>query len=53
LRGLPGDSRLLAHYGACLAVLGERDKARETLDAALAANPDNAEALAARTGLDA
>ena len=39
LRALPGDSRLLGHYGACLAALGERDKARETLDAALAADP--------------
>ena len=48
LRSLPGDSRLLAHYGICLAALGERDKARETLDAALAANPDNDEALNAR-----
>ncbi len=33
LRGLPGDARLLAHYGICLAALGERDRARETLDA--------------------
>jgi hypothetical protein len=33
--------------------LGERDKARETLDAALAADPNNADALAARTALDA
>ena len=53
LRGLPGDSRLLGHYGACLAALGERDKARETLDAALAADPNNAEALDARMSLDA
>ena len=53
MRGLPGDPRLLAHYGICLAALGERDKAREILDEALAANPHNAEVLAARTGLDA
>ena len=53
LRGLPGDSRLLANYGICLAALGERDRARETLDAALAADPNNADALAARAGLDA
>ena len=46
-------NRLLANYGACLAALGERDKARETLDAALAADPNNAGALAARAGLDA
>ena len=53
LRSLPGDSRLLGHYGACLAVLGDKDKARETLDAALAADPNNAEALATLAGLDA
>jgi Flp pilus assembly protein TadD len=53
LRGLPGDSRLLGHYGTCLAALGERDKARETLDAALAADPNNAEAMTARLSLDA
>ena len=53
LRGLPGDSRLLAHYGICLAALGEQDRARETLDAALAADPNNEEALLARAGLDA
>jgi Tfp pilus assembly protein PilF len=44
---------LLTHYGACLAALGERDKARETLDAALAADPNNTEALATRASLDA
>ena len=43
----------LANYGMCLAALGETDRARETLDAALAANPDNAEALEARAKLDA
>ena len=53
LRSLPGDARLLANYGMCLAALGETDRARETLDAALAANPDNAEALEARAKLDA
>ena len=53
LRGLPGHSQLLGHYGICLAALGETDKARETLDAALAADPNNAEALEARAGLDA
>ncbi len=53
LRGLPGDTRLLGHYGICLAALGERDRARETLDAALAADPNNEEALLARAGLDA
>jgi Flp pilus assembly protein TadD len=53
LRILPGDARLLAHYGACLMALGEHDQARETLDAALAADPGNAEALAARVRLDA
>ena len=53
LRGLPGDSRLLTNYGICLVALGERDRARETLDEALAANPNNNDALAARAGLDA
>ena len=53
LRALPDDSRLLAHYGICLAALGELDRARETLDAALAADPNNEEALLARAGLDA
>jgi Flp pilus assembly protein TadD len=53
LRGLPGDSRLLGHYGVCLAALGEKDKAREALDAALAANPNNAEALDAMVKLGA
>ena len=52
LRGLPGDARLLTNYGICLAALGDKDRARETLDAALAANPNSAEALAARTSLD-
>lgn len=52
LRVLPGDARLLVNYGLCLAALGDRDKARETLDAALAANPDNDEALLARAELD-
>jgi Tfp pilus assembly protein PilF len=50
---MPTDARLLANYGTCLAALGEKDKARETLDAALAANPDSEEALAARMKLDA
>jgi len=53
LRGLPGDSRLLGNYGICLAALGEKDKAREALDAALAANPNNAEALDAMVKLGA
>jgi Tfp pilus assembly protein PilF len=53
LRALPGDARLLANYGICLAALGERDRARETLDNALAADPNNDEALAARASLDA
>jgi Flp pilus assembly protein TadD len=53
LRGLPGDPRLLANYGICLVALGERDKARETLEAALATDPTNKEALAARAALDA
>ena len=35
------------------AALGERDKARETLDSALAADPNNVEALTARAGIDA
>ncbi len=46
-------SRLLGHYGICLAALGEKDKAREALDAALAANPNNAEALDALVKLGA
>jgi Flp pilus assembly protein TadD len=53
LRSLPGDSRLLGHYGICLAALGEKDKAREALDSALAANPNNAEALDALVKLGA
>jgi Tfp pilus assembly protein PilF len=53
LRGLPGDSRILTNYGICLAALGERDRARETLDNALASNPNNNDALTARAGLDA
>ena len=53
LRGLPGDSRLLGNYGVCLAALGEKDKAREALDAALAANPNNADALDAMVKLGA
>lgn len=53
LRVLPGHSALLTHYGLCLLTLGDKDKARETLDAALAADPDNREALAARTSVDA
>ena len=43
MRGLPGNSRLLTNYGICLAALGERDRARETLDDALASNPNNNE----------
>jgi len=38
---------------ADLAALGERERARETLDAALAADPNNEDALLARAGLDA
>jgi Flp pilus assembly protein TadD len=51
LRSLPGNSTLLTHYGICLATLGDKDRARETLDAALAADPENKEALAALTTL--
>ena len=51
LRSLPGNSVLLTHYGVCLAALGEKDRARETLEAALAADPDNKEALDALTAL--
>jgi len=53
LRGLPNDARLLANYGICLAALGEKDRARETLDNALAADPTNDDALMARASLDA
>ncbi len=52
LRNLPGDPRLLANFGICLAALGERERARETLDAALAADPGNAEATSARAALE-
>ncbi|MBS0546821.1 MAG: tetratricopeptide repeat protein [Proteobacteria bacterium] len=53
LRVLPGHAALLTHYGICLLTLGNKDRARETLDAALAADPDSQEALAARTSVDA
>jgi len=52
LQGLPGDPRLLANYGICLAALGERDRARDVLDASLASDPNNEEALVARANLD-
>ena len=53
LRLQPGDSRLLGHYGICLAALGETDRARETLESALAADPNNAEVLDALVNLGA
>ena len=53
LRSLPGDPRLLSNFGVCLMALGDRDRAREALDAALAANPANKAALEARAAIDA
>jgi tetratricopeptide (TPR) repeat protein len=51
LRTLPGNSALLTHYGVCLVALGEKDRARETFEAAMASDPDNKEALDALTAL--
>ena len=48
VRFYSGGTAPSAFNSRTIAALGEIDRARETLDAALAANPDNAEALEAR-----
>ena len=48
-----GDMVAAFNYGVCLAAIGEQERARETLETALAADPSNKLALAALAKLSA
>ena len=43
---LPGDPRLLGHYGDCLLARGHLEEARATYQQALVVDPNNADAQA-------